>query len=333
MKWTSSVLLALLLCCGCGPDAQNSGPGGQNARRLPPPPPPPPATGAATPQHESTLVEARRGFPTKLVARSATREPVDEPPATVFRKVQYDAPAGKLAAYLTLPPQDGKKHPAITWIVGGDCNSIGDVWSPAPASNDQSARAFREAGIVMMFPSLRGGNQNPGVKEGFLGEVDDVLAAADFLARQDYVDPGRVYMGGHSTGGTMAMLVAESSPRFRAVFSFGPVAVVAGYPPEFLPFDTSDPREFKPRSPAYWLHCVQTPLFVLEGAEQGNIDSLQAMARMSSNSNIHFHPVPRATHFTIIAPATRLIAAKILQDNGTAANIAFSDAELDRVVP
>ena len=41
----------------------------------------------------------------------------------------------------------------------------------------------------MMFPSLRGGNDNPGAKEGFLGEVDDVIAAADFLAKQPYVDP------------------------------------------------------------------------------------------------------------------------------------------------
>lgn len=55
----------------------------------------------------------------------------------------------------------------------------------------------------MMFPSLRGGNDNPGVKEGFLAEVDDVLAAADFLGKQNYVDPGRIYLGGHSTGGTL----------------------------------------------------------------------------------------------------------------------------------
>ena len=43
----------------------------------------------------------------------------------------------------------------------------------------------------MLFPSLRGGNQNPGVKEGFFGEVDDLLAAANFLAKQGFVDPNR----------------------------------------------------------------------------------------------------------------------------------------------
>ena len=39
-----------------------------------------------------------------------------------------------------------------------------------------------------MYPSLRGGNDNPGVKESFLGEVDDVLAAFDYLSAQPYVE-------------------------------------------------------------------------------------------------------------------------------------------------
>src|SRR5436305_720847 len=133
---------------------------------------------------------------------------------------------GPTAAYLSPDPRDGKKHPAIIWITGGDCNSIGDVWTPEPRDNDQTAAAYRKAGILMMFPSLRGGNVNPGVREGFLGEVDDVLAAADFLAQQTYVEPGRIYLGGHSTGGTLVLLVAECSDRFRAVFSFGPVSDV-----------------------------------------------------------------------------------------------------------
>jgi dipeptidyl aminopeptidase/acylaminoacyl peptidase len=61
----------------------------------------------------------------------------------------------------------------------------------------------------MMFPSLRGGNDNPGRHGGFYGEVDDVLAAHDYLSRQPYVDPKRIYPGGHSTGGTLALLTAE----------------------------------------------------------------------------------------------------------------------------
>src|SRR5207248_6912647 len=140
------------------------------------------------------LTEARKGFATKLLGRPDIKEPVPQPPPQLFHTVRYPAPPGPLAAYLTPDPRDGKKHPAIVWITGGDCNSIDEgCWKEGPPENDQSAGAFRKAGVVMMFPSLRGGNDNPGVKEGFLGEVDDVLAAADFLAKQEYVDPERVY--------------------------------------------------------------------------------------------------------------------------------------------
>ena len=123
-----------------------------------------------------------RGFKTKLVSRGGARDPVPDPPPEVFRKVYYDSPAGKLAAYVSQVPDDGTKRPAIIWITGGDCNTIDDLWNPGPPENDQTASAYRKAGIIMMFPSLRGGNDNPGTKEGFLGEVDDVLAAADYLA-------------------------------------------------------------------------------------------------------------------------------------------------------
>ena len=108
------------------------------------------------------------------------------------------------------------------------------AWAPALRENDQSARGFRESGVVLMLPSLRGSNLNPGRNEFFFGEVDDVIAAANWLATRPDVDPNRIYLGGHSTGGTLALLVAESTPRFRAVFAFGPVASVRSHETQAL---------------------------------------------------------------------------------------------------
>jgi len=276
-----------------------------------------------------TLAEARHGFVTKLAANPHSGTPPPEPPSDVFRLVRYDSPAGKLAAYLTPDPGDGQKHPAIVWITGGDCNTIDALWEAAPRDNDQTAAAYRKAGIVMMFPSLRGGNDNPGRHEGFLGEVDDVVAAARFLAQQGYVDRRRIYLGGHSTGGTLVMLVAASTDRFRAVFSFGPAASVSGYSPEYLPFDTANPREIELRSPGRWLHSVQCPLFVFEGTDEpSNIDSLRVMSRAPTNPLIRFLPVSGVSHFSILAPTNELIAAKLLHDEGLETNIAFSAEEL-----
>ncbi|MES3026001.1 MAG: prolyl oligopeptidase family serine peptidase [Pseudomonadota bacterium] len=275
------------------------------------------------------LLDARRGFTTRLIRKERDGTPIPVPPAHIFSLIRYDAPGGKNGAYLSPNPGDGKKHPAIIWLTGGDSNTIGEVWHAAPAANDQSAAAYRKAGIVMMFPSLRGGNDNPGHREAFLGEVDDILAAADHLARQDYVDPKRIYLGGHSTGGTLVLLAAASSSRFRAVFSFGPVADVAGYGPDMLPFDPTGTRELSLRAPGRWLQAITVPVFVIEG-EGGNIDDLKSMAAASRNPKIQFLAVQGAGHFTVLAPVNRLIAEKIMADTGPAGQLAISQAEVNR---
>lgn len=285
-------------------------------------------SGPTTAPGEVSLAEARKGFKTRLVRRTSAKEPVEKPPADVFQIVKYDAPGGKYDAYLTPSAGDGRKRPAIIWITGGDCNTIGDVWSEADPEDEQTASAYRKAGIVMMFPSLRGGNMNPGYREGFFGEVDDVLAAAEFLAQQPHVDPERIYLGGHSTGGTLALLVAECSGRFRAVFAFGPVDNASSYGRQFLPCDLSNPLESSLRSPAPWLEAIKSPTFVFEGTD-GNIQALRLMADFNANAKVRFHEIRQADHFNILAPTNQLIAAKILQDTGAACNVSISEAEVN----
>jgi acetyl esterase/lipase len=294
------------------------------------PPGKPPARGngpvaVATP---STLAQARSEFETKYHSTAPVGEADPAPPPKLFSLVRYDSDVGQLAAYLTPDPKDGKKRPAIVWITGGDCNTIGDVWKDAPASNDQTASAFRKQGIVMMFPSLRGGNDNPGKGEAFYGEVDDVIAAAEFLSQQPHVDPNRIYLGGHSSGGTMVLLVAECTNRFRAIFSFGPVGNPAGYGPELFPADEmpSD-EELELRAPIRWLHSIQSRTFVIEGAG-GNIRALNQLEQASTNPAVQFLPVEGADHFNILAPATKLIASKILADTGMTTNLEITEEEL-----
>ncbi len=258
-----------------------------------------------------TLREAREGFSTNIVREGDFYGPPEEPDGKTFELVHYESPVGSLAAYLTPDPGDGKRHPAIVWITGGDNNTIGDVWSPNPRENDQSASGFRKAGVVMMFPSQRGGNDNPGRREGFLGEVDDVLAATDYLEKLPYVDPEQIYLGGHSTGGTLAMLVGECSDRYRAIFSLGPVASPMQYGPDYMFCDTNDDTEVGLRSPLYWLDSVKSPMYVLEG-EDGNWDgSIELMVNENSNPNIKFFKIEGHDHFTVIAPLVEVLAEQV----------------------
>jgi acetyl esterase/lipase len=264
----------------------------------------------------SPLSQARNAFKTQI-SFSGHEPGAPTPPALTFKRITYPSAVGPLAAYLTLDPKDGSRQPAIIWITGGDCNSIGDVWSASPRNNDQTAAAYRKMGIVMMFPSLRGGNDNPGRHEGFYGEVDDVLAAYDYLSRQPYVDPTRIYLGGHSTGGTLALLAAETRDPFRAVFAFGPVGDVSVYGKSLLPVDFSqgDQRERTLRSPGHWLSSARGQVFVIEGTgTPGNISALEAMGRMSQNPALHFIAIAGASHFSVLAPSNEVIAKKILND-------------------
>jgi acetyl esterase/lipase len=270
------------------------------------------SAGAGQAAAKPTLSEARKGTMTTIVRTGEREPPMPVPPKGVFQLVRFDAPVGKLGAYLTPDPGDGKRHPAIIWLTGGDSNSVGEMWSPQPRDKDQSAAAYRKAGIVTMFPSLRGGNDNPGRREGFYGEVDDVIAAAGYLAKLPYVDPDRIYLGGHSTGGTLAMLVAETTNRFRATFAFGPVGTPLSYG-NWATYHAPDNRkEAVLRSPIFWLHSVSKPLFVIEGVASGNASDLDAMQRANRNENIRFIPVERKTHFSVLGPANELIASRIL---------------------
>lgn len=257
-----------------------------------------------------TLARLRKGFKTEIFYPT-TSGPAPEPPADVFTLIRYDAPLGKNAAYVT-PLHDGPKRPAIVWIAGGfDWNVDESAWTPAPRHNDQSASAFREAGLVLMLPSLRGSGDNPGKNECFLGEVDDILAAADFLAKRPDVDPQRIYLGGHSTGGTLALLAAASTDRFRAVFAFGPAEDPRGYD-ECIPLD-APLMEAKLRAPTWFVQEITTPTFIIEGEEGGNgpYDELQE-ARGSAPITVLM--VPGANHFNVLRPGSELVARAILSD-------------------
>ena len=145
----------------------------------------------------------------------------------------------------------------------------------------------------MMFPTLRGGNTDAGGKEFFFGEVDDVLAAAEHLAELPYVDAQYIYLGGHSTGGTLALLTAEASTRFKAVFAFGAVSRIDRYPASLVPdFDPADScARTRLRSPIHWLDGITTPTWLIEGTEApGNHDELDGAVRPHAQSG-------RALHF------------------------------------
>ncbi len=270
----------------------------------------PASTGAAVATAES-LLDARRGFATQLTRAGSAAPALAAPPVDFLTLVKFESPVGPLSAYLTAPPGPGK-HPAIIWIEGGfPIGASGALqWEPQPFDNDASASDFRRAGIVTMFPTLRGSRGNPGRQESFFGEVEDVLAALEFLRQLEHIDRERIYLGGHSTGGTLALLVAASTDKFRGVFALGPAARASDYDESDLTFDVANPREDQLRSPIEFLHAVRSPTWVIEGLA-GNFDAFVELRKANKNPRLTFALVQLADHVDHLASTNRLIARKI----------------------
>lgn len=169
----------------------------------------------------------------------------------------------ELIAWVSKYERTRKPKPAVLVLHGGNAMGQGH-WSLL-------AKPYVDAGYVVMVPSMRGENGQKGNFSGFYDEVDDVLSAADRLQHLPGVDPHRLFLAGHSVGGTLTMLAAMSSRRFRAAapMSGNPdaFAFFARYPQD-IRFDDKNPREFQMRSAICYARSFKCPMRVTHGTEE-----------------------------------------------------------------
>jgi alpha/beta superfamily hydrolase len=74
------------------------------------------------------------------------------------------------------------------------------------------ARAFVAQGMICLRPNFRGVGKSEGVHDHGQGEVDDLLAAWQWLMKEFPSVEGRRWLGGFSFGGVMATHVAKTWP-------------------------------------------------------------------------------------------------------------------------
>src|SRR5438105_10119984 len=207
---------------------------------------------------------ARSKFKTKLVRQGAAPQEWHrvDPPEGV-KSLDFRSGSLRLKAWINPPANAGqRKLPAVLFLHGG--------WAFGKEDWDM-AKPYRDAGYVVVTPMLRGENGQPGSFTMFYDEVDDVLAAADALAKLPYVDDKHIYVSGHSAGGTLSLLTAMASPRFRAAASFSgspnqkTFAQQGQYP---VPFDQSNPLELDLRSPVVYATSFKCPVRMYYGNEE-----------------------------------------------------------------
>ncbi|MBE7184979.1 MAG: prolyl oligopeptidase family serine peptidase [Methylobacterium mesophilicum] len=227
----------------------------------------PPAATAAPAEPPLVLEDyarARAAFRTTLVRRGPAPDkgdPLTPPPGA--RGIGYRSGTAELTAWL--PEETGKarvKRPGVLVLHGGNA-----LWH----GHWDIARPYVEAGYVAMMPALRAENGLPGAFSGFYDETDDVLAAANVLKELPGVDPARLFIAGHSVGGTLTLLGALASPLFRAAASFSPnpdARAFFRHFPQDIRFDVSDPREFDMRSPVCFAQSFKCPVLMLHGSQE-----------------------------------------------------------------
>lgn len=83
------------------------------------------------------------------------------------------------------------------------------------------------------------------------------------------MDSNRIFLAGHSTGGTLAMLTALMPSPYSAIATFGASADIKynlsyGWD-EYAPFNLENSKEVELRSPIEYIECLQKPLYVYIG--------------------------------------------------------------------
>ena len=292
------------------------------------------------PNHNA-FAQARTGFETNIIREVTNSFRIPTPPTGVFELTFFPSSYEvsfilndddeeeevltpiNLAAFISTDPGDGRQHPLVIWVSGGWSNAISDLaWSYPAWDNDQTGSAFRDAGMLMMYPSFRGANGNPGQHETLFGEIDDIVAAFHYAAARPYVDASRIYLAGHSTGATRVLLAAAYFDGFAGAFAFGPVGNIMEHNVTQFTFDTSDEMERRLRSPIYWLDYIASPTYIIEGAG-GNRQELENMQAATTNPNVSVHIIEGTDHFSYLAPITRFMAPRVL-----AGNLGFTTQEL-----
>jgi dienelactone hydrolase len=254
------------------------------------------------PEQKEDYAQARKKFQTRLTRQGPAPQTWlrQFPPAGVA-EITYTSGNLDLKAWVNHPPAGEARQPAVLFLHGGFAFDLED-W--------EMAKPFRDAGFVTMTPMLRGENGLPGAYSMFYNEVDDILAAAETLAQQPGVDGNRLYIAGHSVGGTMALLSAMTSARFRAAASFSgspdQVRWATGQP-EVVPFDPEDRHEFEMRSPLAFPRSFKCPVRMYYGNEEFFFAfSTPKLARKATEAKLDVEAVQvSGDHMSAVEPAMK----------------------------
>jgi dipeptidyl aminopeptidase/acylaminoacyl peptidase len=179
---------------------------------------------------------------------------------------------------------------------------------------------YAQAGMAVVFYSLDGGladldnakdDQVLGAyqrfKAAYAGIVNGRNALEFLLAKVPQVNPRRIYTAGHSSAGTLSLLLAEHEPRLAGSIAYAPASDVE----KRLASVTQDVRmrimfsglmSFVQRSsPKTHVARIQCPLFLFHANDDNNVSVTESQAfaqqLQAAGKTVELQTVPTGGHY------------------------------------
>jgi dipeptidyl aminopeptidase/acylaminoacyl peptidase len=194
--------------------------------------------------------------------------------------VHYPSKDGKwtISAFVYVPynlPRNGE-HPAIVYVHGGPTAQTMNTFN-------RFVQYMANQGYIVIAPNYRGSTgygkefQQANLFDMGGGDLQDVLAAADWIKQTGYVDPKKLILMGGSYGGYMTMMGVTKAP---AVWAAGvPIVPFVNW---FTEIQNEDPvlqqsdlatmgdleknkALYEERSPINFVDRIKAPLYLLAG--------------------------------------------------------------------
>ncbi len=194
-------------------------------------------------------------------------------------KVVYRSFDGRpIHAYLHKPPmaRSGERFPGLLWIHGGPTSQWFDAFYP-------HIQYFAQQGYVVLLPNIRGSSgygkefEDLNNRDWGHNDLQDAVAAAEYLKTMNDVHPDKMAITGTSYGGCLSMAAVCFAPGvFQAAIPMSGYADwIAMYHEqelrhiqllayEFGPFENSK-DVYRRCSPIFSAKQATTPTFVLHG--------------------------------------------------------------------
>jgi dipeptidyl aminopeptidase/acylaminoacyl peptidase len=204
------------------------------------------------------------------------------------RNVHWSNDGEQVQGWLLLPKNydTAKKYPLIVSVHGGPSYACG-------ARFDDKIGEYSAMDYFVLCPNPRGsfgsgeaftqGN----VKDFGGGDLRDIMAGIDSLAKQYPIDQTKLGMRGHSYGGYMSMWAETQTDRFRAIVAGAGISDWLSYyglndiDEWMIPFFGAsvydDPAVYAKSDPMHFVKNVKTPTLILVGDRDGEVPMPQSV--------------------------------------------------------